>query len=307
MASTAEPLPVLSGLPLYSADLAAKQRLAQQVKQACETFGFFYLQDLPVTATQVQAIFRQTQRFFQLPEQTKLQLLRDPTTNCGYVPIETEHLDNHRPADLKEALNIGQATDWSTGLASFRIPIDPFYQVCLQQIAYPLLQAFALALELPPSFLVDRHGQNFFLRLLHYPALAKPALTDQLRAGAHTDYGTMTLLFQDSAGGLEILTRAGVWLPVPSRSNAVLVNIGDALQRWSNQRLRSTPHRVVLPPYPEQERYSIALFCDPDPEVEIACLPNCQSPDDPPKYPPIRFKEYLQSRFDASYHSNTTD
>lgn len=301
MTSSAATLPVLSFAPLRTLDRAAHQTLARQIDQACQEFGFFYLRDLPLPVSQIQAVFQQAQQFFQLPEAIKLQLLRDPLTNCGYVPIETERLDNHRPADLKEALNIGLETDWTSDLAAFREPLGAFYHACIQQIALPLLQALALALDLPEMYLVDRHGQNFFLRLLHYPPLSKPAMSEQLRAGAHTDYGTITLLFQDPVGGLEILTRGGDWLPAPTLPETIVVNIGDALQRWTNHRLRSTPHRVVLPPDRQQERYSIALFCDPNPDVEIACLPSCQSAERPSQYPPIRFQDYLQSRFAAAY------
>lgn len=301
MTSSAATLPVLSFAPLSTPDRAAHQTLARQIDQACQEFGFFYLRDLPLPVSQIQAVFHQAQQFFQLPEAIKLQLLRDPLTNCGYVPIETERLDNHRPADLKEALNIGLETNWTSDLAAFRGPLGAFYHACIQQIALPLLQALAVALDLPEMYLVDRHGQNFFLRLLHYPPLSKPAMADQLRAGAHTDYGTITLLFQDPVGGLEILTRSGDWLPAPTLPETIVVNIGDALQRWTNHRLRSTPHRVVLPPDGQQERYSIALFCDPNPDVEIACLPSCQSAEQPSQYPPIRFQDYLQSRFAAAY------
>jgi isopenicillin N synthase-like dioxygenase len=216
-----------------------------------------------------------------------------------------ERLNPERAGDLKEAFNVGIKTCWPEEPNQFRFVVEQFYQDCITQVAMPLLQTLALSLHLPESFFVQRHGQNFFLRLLHYPALNHAPPANQLRAGEHTDYGTITLLFQHDphAGGLEICSRQGNWLPAPALAGTILVNIGDALQRWTNDYWRSTPHRVVLPAAQGASeigsRYSIALFCDPDPEVEIACLDACQF--QPPRYPPIQFQDYLQSRFNATY------
>lgn len=277
----------------------AQQQVAQQIAQACETVGFFYLAQHGLPTLQIDQTFAQAQAFFDLPLSTKIQVLRQPETNCGYVPLLAERLNPERLGDLKEAFNVGPFTPWPLGLASFRRVVEQFYQDCLAQVALPLLRALALALNLPEAFFVERHGQNFFLRLLHYPVLPSQSASNQLGAGEHTDYGTITLLFQNVAG-LEICTQQGNWIAAPSQPGTILVNIGDALQRWTNDRFRSTPHRVVLQDA-RQPRYSMALFCDPNPTVEIACLPTCQSADNPPRYETIRYDDYLQSRFAATY------
>lgn len=274
-----------------------------QIEQACRSTGFFYLSPPnPNLLFQAEQAFTQARAFFALPAAAKLQIERLAQTNCGYVPTGTEALNSRRTGDSKEALNLGLANlddaAWPDDLRLFRASLAPFYHACIQQVALPLLRSLALSLALPEAFFVERHQQNFFLRLLHYPPLAAAqAQTSSIRAGEHTDYGTMTLLFQAGQGGLEIFS--GGWQPVLPKPELILVNLGDAIQRWTNERYRSTPHRVVATEAAQSSsRYSMALFCDPDPAVEIACLPSCESPA---RYAPIRYQDYLQSRFAATY------
>ncbi|NJO78642.1 MAG: isopenicillin N synthase family oxygenase [Cyanobacteria bacterium RM1_2_2] len=296
-------IPIIDFSAFSTADRATQLKVAAQINQACQTFGFFYLHQTGVSAIQIDQTFAQTKAFFDLPLALKTQVSRSPETNCGYLPLASERLNPARLGDLKEAFNIGDHTLWPTEPSQFRPVVELFYQTCIQQVALPLLQALALALQLPDTFFIDRHGKNFFLRLLHYPAVEQAA-ANQLRAGEHTDYGTVTLLFQepDAVGGLEIDAQ-GHWMPAPVIRDTILVNIGDALQRWTNHRFCSTPHRVVFPEgvNSRRSRYSMALFCDPNPDVEIACLPTCQTADAPPLDPPIRYQDYLQSRFAATY------
>ncbi len=157
---------------------------------------------------------------------------------------------------------------------------------------------------MPPNYLVARHQTHgYTLRLLHYSPLGTAPKPGQIRAGAHSGYGTLTLLFQDEVGGLEVLSTQGEWIAAPAIPGAVLINTGDLTQRWSNDVFRSTKHRVSLPQGAKVsfDRYSIAFFCQPDADAEITCLPTCQSKDNPPKYPPITSGEYLLSRLLATY------
>ncbi|MBW4464861.1 MAG: isopenicillin N synthase family oxygenase [Pegethrix bostrychoides GSE-TBD4-15B] len=283
--------------------------VSAQIEQACRSTGFFYL-SLPADSnllSQAEQAFAQAGAFFALPTAVKLQIERSAQTNCGYVATGTEALNSSRVGDSKEALNLGlanlgDASVWTDDLRPFQASLAPFYHACIQQVALPLLRSLALSLALPAAFFVERHQQNFFLRLLHYPPLAATQTqTSAIRAGEHTDYGTMTLLFQAGQGGLEIFS-GGSWRPVLARPELILVNLGDAIQRWTNDRYRSTPHRVVAAEAAQSSsRYSMALFCDPDPAVEIACLPSC---DSPARYAPIRYQDYLQSRFAATYTSS---
>ncbi|WP_416666091.1 isopenicillin N synthase family dioxygenase [Egbenema bharatensis] len=294
-----ETIPVIDFRPFLQGDRAVQTTVAKQLYQACQQSGFVYLQhNLP--SAQMEQLFEQMQGFFSLPESVKAQLMRSPETNCGYVPVAGERLNPERPGDWKEALNVGLQSTWLPGQSEFQQVVSSFYRDTTQ-LAFAVLKAFALAFDLPEFFFTNQHGQNLFLRLLHYPPLDESIAAQQIRAGEHTDYGSITLLFQDDVGGLEIWT-GKEWIAAPTIPQTVLVNIGDAMQRWTNDQLRSTAHRVVNPVgvTRERSRYSAALFCDPNPEVMITCLETCCAADRP-RYSPIRYDAYLQSKFAATY------
>ena len=130
------------------------------------------------------------------------------------------------------------------------------------------------------------------LRFLHYPAPSRGA-DPQTGAGAHTDYGNLTLLATDDVGGLEVRTRARQWIEAPVVPGAFVVNIGDCLMRWTNDLYVSTPHRVVH--RARRERLSVAFFLDPNPDAVVAALPGCAGPEQPARYPPVTGADYLAS------------
>jgi isopenicillin N synthase-like dioxygenase len=158
-----------------------------------------------------------------------------------------------------------------------------------------------MALDLPPDFFNDKHtGLTQTLRFLNYPPSGQPE-AGQLGAGAHTDYGTITLLFQDNKGGLQVQNVDGDWVDAPPIEGTVVINTGDLIARWSNDVFKSTPHRVV--PRPEsavEGRQSIAFFSDPDPDVLIETFPSCITDDRPARYPPITAGEHIRERILAS-------
>ncbi|MEI1373380.1 MAG: 2OG-Fe(II) oxygenase family protein [Nostoc sp.] len=129
-----------------------------------------------------------------------------------------------------------------------------------------------------------------------------PPKPGQVRAGEHSDYGSITLLFQDDVGGLEVQTASGEWIAAPTIPDTVIVNTGDLIQRWTNHVFCSTKHRVMIPSdnRVNQSRYSVAFFCHPNDHTEIACLESCQK-EQSPIYPPILAREYLLSRLQATY------
>ena len=142
------------------------------------------------------------------------------------------------------------------------------------------------------------------MRLLHYPPLPEGYTPQdgENRAGAHTDYGSITLLFQDDAGGLEVRTRAGEWLAATPIPGTVVVNTGDLMHRWTNHVFCSTPHRVNVPPQAQhRDRFSIAFFCHPNKDAEIACIDTCASADNPARYAPISAGDHLLQRLNATY------
>ncbi len=214
---------------------------------------------------------------------------------------------------MKEAFNVGlelapddpelmagnpfRARNAWPNLPNFRETLLAYYAACAA-LGARLHRAFAQDLGLRPDFFADKFDSPMAtLRLLRYPA---PPQDSSLRigAGAHTDYGNLTLLATDDVGGLEVRTRAGQWTAAPVVPGAFVVNIGDCLMRWTNDVYVSTPHRVVN--RSAKERYSIAFFYDPNPDAMVETIPACVPQGELRRYPPILAADYLKQRLDAS-------
>ena len=305
-------VPVIDFAPFTQGGRKEQQEVVTKISEACQEIGFFYLKNYGVSPEMLDRLRHQSRHFFDLPPEVKNKLARSTQTNCGYVGIQTERLNPNNPGDLKEAFNVGLGNldprldprlDTLPELEEFQQIVSQFYQLTTQVIAPQILRAFALGLDMPLNFFDDQHGENYFLRLLHYPPITQPPEPGQLRAGAHSDYGSITLLWQDEIGGLEVLTQHGEWLAVPYQADTLVVNVGDAMQHWTNNCRRSTKHRVIIPLDTKMDisRYSIALFCDPNPEIELACLETCCSPDNPPSYRPQLMRDFLAQRLNATY------
>lgn len=219
--------------------------------------------------------------------------------------------------DVKESFELGREDDERTPniwlpddtLPGFREFMMRFFDTCYA-VALDLLRAIALGMGLPEHFFAEYHTKrDNQLRLLHYP----PVEAELLRTGtmeriaAHTDFGTMTLLFQDQVGGLEVedVHEKGKFNAAPFIPGTIVVNIGDFLQRWSNDTLKSTLHRVRAPPAVEggltRARYSIPYFVTADREKMIDCIPGCCSEERPKRYEPINAREYIERRLNATY------
>ena len=316
MSITATKVPVIDFTPFSEESLTERQSTAREICQACQDIGFMYLSNVDIDQELIERVFEESRHFFDLPLEIKNQVAwSDPYSNCGYVGLERERLDDAKPGDLKEAFNVGKINNecdpeptaivnkWPPGETAFRATILEFYQACVEA-AERICQAFAIALGLPESFFVDRHNeQNYTLRLLHYPPIKHAPQPEQIRAGEHSDYGSFTLLFQDEIGGLEVETAQGTWIEAPCLPGTIVVNTGDLMQRWTNHVFCSTKHRVRIPTdnRVQKSRYSIAFFCQPNFDTEISCLENCQGPARPPLYPPILSGDYLFSCLQATY------
>ena len=316
--STSLNIPVIDFAPFVADAPVGKEQVAKAIYHACHDVGFLYLKNHGIPQDAIDQAFEQSRQFFDLPMAEKQKIAwSSGASNRGYVGIERERLDETKPGDLKEAFNLGkevspqQAAEqpklvlnrWPEGQDDFRQTITDFFNLCATGAAR-VFRAFAIALQMPETYILDKHqAQNYTLRLLHYPPLGVPPKPGQIRAGAHSDYGTLTLLFQDDVGGLEVKTLGDDWIPAPSLPGTILINTGDLTERWSNDVFRSTKHRVALPQGEKAmgDRYSIAFFCQPDSEAEIVCFPTCQSDENPPKYPPVKSGEYLLSRLQATY------
>jgi isopenicillin N synthase-like dioxygenase len=293
---------------------AATTRIAAKIGRACRDVGFFYVRNHGVPEKLLSGIFEQSRDFFALPVADKNALsISRSRHNRGYVGISSERL-NRKEADFKEAFNIGfdlAATDpevlankpfrgvnlWPQS-AYFRDTVLAYFNQAWR-LGCDLHAAIAADLDLAPGFFDDKFNRPMAtLRLLHYPpreAATQPAPG----AGEHTDYGSITLLLTDDAGGLDVRRRDGTWVHAPPIPGAFVCNIGDCLMRWSNDIYVSTPHRVTSPP--GRDRYSVAFFLDPNPDAMIKCLPGCSGEGHPAKYPPILAADYLSERLEATY------
>ncbi len=291
-------IPIIDLTAFSNGDTITRQNIIKQIYQACHEIGFMYLQNSRISKDLIKQVFSYSKSFFNLPLEVKQkQAWSDEFNNTGYVGLERERLDPNKPGDLKEALNLGKQE-----AVNIDASILAFYDSCTE-LANTVLQAYALALELPEDFFITRHNQqNHTLRLLHYASLQIPPKPGQVRAGEHSDYGSITLLFQDDAGGLEVKTASGNWIAAPAIPDTVVVNTGDLMQRWTNDMFCSTKHRVIIPSDSRlnQSRYSVAFFCHPNDDTEIACLESCRK-EQSPIYPPILAGEYLLSRLQATY------
>lgn len=307
-------IPLINFKPFMVGDTNARREVANKMRSASETVGFFALTDFGVSEAEIRKAFAASKDFFALPVSAKAALAWEKAeSNRGYIGLRRETLDPSQQPDLKEAFNTGSKlaeqdvsnpikNKWPTDLDHFRETIEPFIDRC-NALANRILEALALALNIQTDFFVKAHQQqNNIFRLLHYPALNAEVSEGENRAGAHTDYGSITLLFQDSVGGLEVKDKGGNWLDIAPVPGSLVVNIGDMMQRWSNDVLASNPHRVVQPPQSRgRDRYSMAYFCTPDPEQIIATLPTCLSDDNPQKYAPISSQDHLLERLNRTY------
>ncbi|MBM7069468.1 isopenicillin N synthase family oxygenase [Actibacterium sp. 188UL27-1] len=285
-------------------------RFATGLGRACRDTGFFLLNGHGVEDDLIAAVFDQTDAFFAQPVEAKAKLdIRVGGANRGWVAFGSENLDDTSTGqtDQKEAFNIGfdLATDDPRIAAgeAFRAanvwPDLPGFRATMLAY-YDALHQLGMALHHPIARDLGLEGDHFdgaldqplaVLRLLHYPANPDAA---GIGAGAHTDYGSLTLLMTDGEAGLQVKPRGADWTDVPHVPGAFVVNIGDCLMRWTNDIYISTPHRV-LPP--RRRRRSIAFFLDPNPDAVITALPGTGAA----LYPPITGADYLRSRLEATY------
>ena len=260
-----------------------------------------------IDQTLILDVFNESKKFFNGPRTTKERCsYRSAKENFGFQGLLQENLNPNAPADIKSTFtmrnilkNPPNSERWPSD--TFKHVMQRFFEESLS-FTHEIQQAMARHFNLDSSFFSQVHsGDAISLRLLHYPSINKREVaTGQLGAGSHTDYGFLTLLFQDDTAGLEVKNRAGEWTSVTPKSEHVTINSGDLLERWTNGRYPATEHRVV-PVTSGVDRFSIALFIDPDPDTLITVLDACTSSKEPKKYQPILAAEHLQEKLEASH------
>jgi isopenicillin N synthase-like dioxygenase len=312
-----EAIPVIDFAAMHGSDAEAQQVVAAQLCQACIEVGFFYIKNHEVSEDVIAAAFSQAQQFFALPLSEKMQIhISNSPNHRGYVPLLEENTDPTARGDLHEAFDCALdvpaddpdvlagktlygANVYPTAIPEFRIAIDRYYWA-LYELGSKLFRAFALALDLPGDFFVDKITKPLAqLRLLHYPSQSGAIDEKQIGTGAHSDYECFTILAQDQVGGLQVLNSAGEWIEAMPIPGTFVVNVGDQMARWTNDLFRSTVHRAIN--RSGQERYSIPYFFGPNYDTVIDVLPSCITPDQPAKYQPVSTGEYIIGRFNETF------
>ncbi|CAJ1990495.1 thymine-7-hydroxylase [Leishmania donovani] len=314
------PLPVIDIAPLYNDNKADLLRVAHAIDEACRTWGFFYITGHQIPKDRSEQLTKMANKFFALPQEEKLRINIEKTSNHrGYGTCAAEQLDPSKPGDWKETFDMGfhlpldhpsvvagkplrGPNNHPTWIEGWTELMEQHYSD-MQRLALLLLRALALALDIDEDFFVSKfHEPLSVFRMIRYPAL--PEEKGRVVCGAHTDYGIVTLLYQDKVGGLQVQNLQGEWMDAPSLEGSYVVNIGDMMAMWSNGRYKSTPHRVLNQGV---ERISMPFFCEPNPETTISCLPNCFDEASPSKFPDVKAADWLLKRFQQTYAYRADD
>lgn len=309
-----EQVPILDIRRFDQQDPAARAEFVQQLNTAYREFGFVGITRHEIPERLIADAYRAVKAFFDLPLEAKVKYEVPGSGGArGYTRFGVEHAKDSPAVDLKEFWHVGREhvagaawtrdippNLWPTEVPGFKEATWGLYQA-LESLGDRVLRAVALGLGLGEDYFADKtdHG-NSILRPIHYPPI-KQGLGDpeSVRSGQHEDINLITLLIGSGEPGLQVLSLKGEWIPVTTIPETIVVNVGDMLQRLTNNVLRSTTHRVVNPPspYAEVPRYSIPFFLHPNSEFLIKSLDTCVTADNPEHYPePITANDYLTQR-----------
>lgn len=302
-------IPLIDIAPLI--DGSDPQGVARKIGKVCEKVGFFYIRNHGVASDLVERIYRMTQQFFDLPIDAKdrLNVVNSGPTLRGYIPMYGENVDPANTRDFKECFDYGAQQDAVSpffGPNQMPSELPEFVAVCeeyhsaMMKLARKLISGIALSLGLPADYFEKLQRKPITIqRLLHYPSQNGPVSQEEIGIGAHTDYGFLTILSQDAVGGLQVRNRAGEWVSAPPVEDTFIVNIGDLVQTFTNDRYTSTVHRVINTS--GTERYSIPFFIDLDFDAVVEAVPTCVTADSPAKYAPYTCGQHKYKRFVDSY------
>ena len=320
VAEAARAIPVIDVGPAFRRELGGPERAAAQLRQASEQVGFFYLAGHGVPDSVIDAAFEASREFHRMSLEEKLGLsLND--NNIGYLPVNQSmqrHSTVHKATrpnfnesffishergpdhpDVVKGTPLRGQNQWPPGHERMRRAMVAYFKA-LERVGEGMLPMLARALDLPagyfrPFFDGEAHVT---LRFLHYP----PQNIDddeQFGQGPHTDNSFITILARTEVPGLAVRLPNGQWFAPPLMPGTFLVNLGNVMRRWSNDRFLSTPHGVLNDS--GADRYSIAFFYSPHPATTIECLPSCVDADDPPRYPPVLYRDLIVQFYNANY------
>ena len=307
-------IPSLDLADFLSGDPARKQKFVEELGAAYNNIGFIALRNHGLSDDLSNRLYASTKKFFDLPDEVK-QKYENPALagQRGYVGKGKEHAKGRNTGDLKEFYHVGQelgeeelkkedypANIWPAEVPEFKETTLAAYKA-LENAGKEILRALAIYLGLDENYFDDKvyHG-NSILRPIHYFPIENPdsVPADAVRAAEHGDINLITLLMGASADGLQVLRRDGKWIPITALPEQIVVNVGDMLARLTNNKLKSTIHRVVNPPRElmHTSRYSIPFFMHPRSEMDLTCLESCIDEQNPKAYPDATAGEYLTER-----------
>ncbi|MGX9148119.1 isopenicillin N synthase family dioxygenase [Mesorhizobium sp. 128a] len=299
-------LPVIDVAPLVDGRDALS--VAKEIRWALTNVGFMYVKNHGVSEELVGEIFAHARAFFDLPLDEKMQMhiSNSGVALHGYIEVFGENTDPSKTQDLKECFDVGPErsiiegpffgpNQWPAALPGFRQSVVAYHEA-MKELSIKILSGIALSLDLPTDFFEPRMKNPITIqRLLHYPPQTGVVDERIIGIGAHTDYGTLTILAQDSVGGLQVMNRDGAWVEGTPIPGTFVINIGDLVQKLTNDLYLANLHRVVNTS--GRERYSIPFFVDADYDAVFAPLESCVSEARPARYPPITCGMYKFERF----------
>jgi len=311
-------LPIIDISGLSSANIADRKAVGAALRVACLDKGFFYIKNHGVSEDLISDVFSEAAAFFALPSEQKDEVNKAKSPcNRGYETLQGQTLEAGAPPDLKEGYYVGPdhapddprvlagmfnhgANQWPPQRPNFK-PVMQAYLNEMMVLSARMMEGIALSLDLPENYF-DGYNRDPMatVRLLHYPPQPAQARPNQKGAGAHTDFGGLTLLRQDDVGGLQVWDQASDgWIHADPVPGTYVVNLGDMIARWTNDRYRSTVHRVVN--MSGRERYSVPFFYTGNYAHTVECIPTCLSPGEAPKYPPITVEAHMREMYKRTY------
>ena len=313
-------IPVIDVGPAFRGEPGGLAAVAAQVRQACERIGFFYLAGHGVSPRIVQAAFAASREFHALPLEEKMALKLNEN-NIGYLPVnqsmqrastvhkatrpnfnESFFISHEREPDHPDVVAgvpLRGRNQWPNDHEGMRAMMVAYFKT-MEALGRRMLPVLARALDLPVDFFAPYFANeaHINLRFLHYPSQASDD-DEQFGQGPHTDNSFITMLAREDVPGLAVRLPSGEWLAPPVIEGTFLVNLGNVMKRWSNDRFLSTPHGVLNDS--GRDRYSIAFFYSPDPAARIEVVPTCTGPGNPPRYEPAMYRDLVLQFYNANY------
>jgi isopenicillin N synthase-like dioxygenase len=304
-------IPSLDLAHFKSGDPLLKEKFVNDLGLAYQNIGFVALKNHGLSDELTKSLYKTVQSFFSLPEEVKLKYeVPSLFGQRGYISKGKERAKGRNTGDLKEFYHVGQPAEnkpnaypeniWPDEIPEFKDYTIKAYQI-LEQAGVLVLRAIALYLGLDEYYFDDKvKNGNSILRQIHYFPIENPEEVpeDAVRAAEHGDINLITLLMGASADGLQVLRRDGEWIPITALPEQIVVNVGDMLSRHTNDKLKSTIHRVVNPPTEKMmtSRFSIPFFMHPRSDMDLSCLENCIDEHNPKKFKDITAGEFLDER-----------